>query len=137
VSATRPSTEVVAGDCLDEASLEGAFSGVHTAYYLVHSMGAGNDFAALDRRAASNFGRAAARAGVRRIVYLGALSDDLRSLSTHLKSRAETGEAFAPAVCPWWNSGRRSSVAALVPRGAFAQKLLETAETTEGPFYPD
>jgi protocatechuate 3,4-dioxygenase, beta subunit len=30
-----------------------------------------------------------------------------------------------------------ASLAALVPRGAFAQKLLETAETTEGPFYPD
>ena len=30
-----------------------------------------------------------------------------------------------------------ASLAALVPRGAFAQKLSETAETTEGPFYPD
>jgi len=30
-----------------------------------------------------------------------------------------------------------ASLAALAPRGAFAQKLVETAETTEGPFYPD
>ena len=30
-----------------------------------------------------------------------------------------------------------ASFAALAPRGAFAQKLLETAQTTEGPFYPD
>jgi protocatechuate 3,4-dioxygenase beta subunit len=30
-----------------------------------------------------------------------------------------------------------ASLAALAPAGAFAQKLLETAETTEGPFYPD
>src|SRR5690348_15668429 len=30
-----------------------------------------------------------------------------------------------------------ATVAALAPRGAFAQKLLETAQTTEGPFYPD
>jgi protocatechuate 3,4-dioxygenase beta subunit len=30
-----------------------------------------------------------------------------------------------------------ASLAALAPGGAFAQKLLETAETTEGPFYPD
>ena len=30
-----------------------------------------------------------------------------------------------------------AGLAALAPRGAFAQKLLETAETTEGPFYPD
>jgi len=30
-----------------------------------------------------------------------------------------------------------ASLAALAPRDAFAQKLMETAETTEGPFYPD
>ena len=30
-----------------------------------------------------------------------------------------------------------ASLAALAPRGAFAQQLMETAETTEGPFYPD
>ena len=30
-----------------------------------------------------------------------------------------------------------ASLAALAPRGAFAQKLSETAETGEGPFYPD
>jgi protocatechuate 3,4-dioxygenase beta subunit len=30
-----------------------------------------------------------------------------------------------------------AGLAALAPRGAFAQKLRETAETTEGPFYPD
>ena len=30
-----------------------------------------------------------------------------------------------------------ASLGALAPRGAFAQKLMETAETTEGPFYPD
>ena len=30
-----------------------------------------------------------------------------------------------------------ASLAALTPRGAFAQTLVETAETTEGPFYPD
>ena len=36
----------------------------------------GSDFADVDRRAADNFGRAAARAGVRRIIYLGGLADD-------------------------------------------------------------
>jgi protocatechuate 3,4-dioxygenase beta subunit len=30
-----------------------------------------------------------------------------------------------------------AGLAALAPRGAFAQKLLETGETGEGPFYPD
>jgi uncharacterized protein YbjT (DUF2867 family) len=100
VAATRSTTEVVAGDCLDEASLEGAFSGVRTAYYLVHSMGAGRNFAELDRRAACNFGRAAARAGVQRIIYLGGLSDDVGSSSKHLQSRAETGDALRASGVP-------------------------------------
>jgi len=94
VVATRPTTSIVPGDCLDDNSLAPALAGVRVAYYLVHSMGARHDFAALDRRAAENFGRAAACAGVRRIIYLGGLSDDAGSLSDHLKSRAETGGAL-------------------------------------------
>jgi uncharacterized protein YbjT (DUF2867 family) len=97
---TRSTTEVVQGDCLDEPSLDRAFAGVQTAYYLVHSMAAGPHFAELDRRAAANFGRAAARAGARRIIYLGGLADDIGSLSTHLKSRSETGEALRAGGVP-------------------------------------
>jgi uncharacterized protein YbjT (DUF2867 family) len=93
-------TEVVAGDCLDAASLDDAFRGVDTAYYLVHSMSAGPRFAELDRIAAANFGRAAARAGVRRIIYLGGLADEASTLSTHLKSRAETGEILRSSGVP-------------------------------------
>ena len=100
VAAGRAATEVVAGDCLDEASLVAALDGVDQAYYLVHSMASGPDFAALDRQAAANFGRAAARAGVRRIIYLGGLGEDQASLSTHLKSRLETGEALREAGVP-------------------------------------
>jgi lipocalin/uncharacterized protein YbjT (DUF2867 family) len=100
VSTTRPTTEVVRGDCLDEASLDGAFEGIDSAYYLVHSMDAGRRFAELDRLAARNFCRAAARAGVRRIIYLGGLADDISSLSTHLRSRAETGEALREGGVP-------------------------------------
>ena len=75
-------------------------NGIDQAYYLVHSMASGRGFAALDREAAANFGRAAARAGVRRIIYLGGLGDDPDSLSTHLKSRLETGEALREAGVP-------------------------------------
>ena len=85
-------TEVVKGDCLDPASLGPALAGVHTAYYLVHSMGATSDFAALDREAAREFGRAAREAGVRRIIYLGGLGEPSDDLSAHLKSRQETGD---------------------------------------------
>ena len=78
LSTTGPNTEVVEGDCLDEASLDRALAGVHSAYYLVHSMGGRSDFADVDRRAADNFGRAAARAGVQRIMYLGGLTGSCR-----------------------------------------------------------
>ena len=100
VAPSRPTTEVVAGDCLDEASLDRALVGVKSAYYLVHSMAAGAHFADLDRKAADNFGRAAARAGVHRIIYLGGLSDDTKSLSAHLRSRAETGAALRAGGVP-------------------------------------
>ena len=85
--------ELVRADALDPASLAPALAGVDTAYYLVHSMAAGRDFAALDRQAAENFARAAAQAGVRRIVYLGGLIPP-NPRSQHLKSRAETGEVL-------------------------------------------
>lgn len=95
-----PTTEVVQGDCLDETSLDAALVGVRSAYYLVHSMAGGSDFAEVDRRAAEIFGRAAARAGVRRIIYLGGLVNDTGSLSTHLKSRAETGDILRASGVP-------------------------------------
>jgi uncharacterized protein YbjT (DUF2867 family) len=85
--------ELCQADALDPASLDRALQGVRTAYYLVHSMAAGREFAALDRVAAANFACAAAKAGVRRIVYLGGLiPPDPRS--QHLRSRAETGEVL-------------------------------------------
>jgi uncharacterized protein YbjT (DUF2867 family)/uncharacterized protein YndB with AHSA1/START domain len=100
VRATRLTTEVVQGDCLDQDSLDLSLAGVDSAYYLVHSMSAGADFAEVDRRAATNFGRAAARAGVRRIIYLGGLADQAGWLSSHLQSRAETGTILRESGIP-------------------------------------
>ena len=91
--------EPVRADALDPASLPAALAGADVAYYLVHSMAAGSDFAAIDRRAAENFARAAEKAGVRRIVYLGGLiPPDPRS--QHLKSRAETGDVLRQGSVP-------------------------------------
>ena len=74
------------GDVLSGQGLPEALQGVNTAYYLVHSMGSGGDFAAKDRQAAVNFAEAAAGAGVGRVIYLGGLgSED----SEHLRSRHE------------------------------------------------
>jgi len=98
--AAPPDIEVVEGDCLDHESLAPALAGVDTAYYLVHSMSAPGDFAVLDRRAAETFGSAAARAGVRRIIYLGGLGDADDDLSPHLSSRHETGRVLAASGVP-------------------------------------
>jgi hypothetical protein len=47
-----PSTEVVMGDGLDQTSLPPAMAGLHTAYYLVHSMGSSGNFEEQDRQKA-------------------------------------------------------------------------------------
>jgi len=72
---------------------------VDTAYYLVHSMAAGQDFGRLDLQAAKNFAAAADQAGVRRIVYLGGLVPDDAD-SEHLVSRRETGERLRSGRVP-------------------------------------
>jgi uncharacterized protein YbjT (DUF2867 family) len=94
-----PHTDLVAGDVLDRASLDVAFQGVHTAYYLVHSMGGDGDFEELDRRAAVNFAEAARAAGVAQIVYLGGLGHD-DDLSPHLASRHEVGRLLRDRDVP-------------------------------------
>jgi len=81
------------GDVADAGSLSGMWEGVEVAYYLVHSMVGGGDFAARERRGAHNFARLARAEGVERVVYLGGLGDE--SASKHLRSRHETARVLA------------------------------------------
>jgi len=99
-SRVAPGTEVVKGDCQDEASLLPALAGVHTAYYLVHSMGSSGKFEEEDRTAARNFATAARQAGVRRIIYLGGLGAAERPLSAHLRSRHEVADILRSSEVP-------------------------------------
>lgn len=93
--------EVRAGDALDRASLESAFSGLHVVYHLVHSMGLSEDFESADRLAASNVRDAAATRGVAHLVYLGGLGDPSDpELSPHLRSRHEVGRILASGSVP-------------------------------------
>ena len=92
--------EVVQGDVLNPASLAGALSGINVAYYLVHSMLDGKGFERRDLNAAEGFGRAAASAGVARIIYLGGLGDPNANLSSHLRSRQDTGKALSLGGVP-------------------------------------
>ncbi len=96
-----PGARVLAADLLSPVTLAPALEGVEVAYYLAHSMGAGaRGFAERDRLAARNFARAAAQAGVARIVYLGGLGDDAADLSRHLASRHEAGAELAAHGVP-------------------------------------
>ncbi len=84
-------TTVVGTDVLDRASVAAAMAGVHTAYYLVHSMNSERSFEQTDREGARNFAEAARTAGVKRIIYLGGLGNPNAALSPHLRSRLEVG----------------------------------------------
>src|SRR5271157_4761789 len=95
-----PYTEVVKGDCLDQASLPPALAGVHTAYYLVHSMASSGKFEEEDRQAASNFAASARQAGVSRIIYLGGLGAEGQALSAHLRSRQEVADILRSSGIP-------------------------------------
>ena len=91
--------ELVEADALDPETLPATLKDIDVAFYLVHSMAAGSDFARLDIEAAKNFAAAAAEAGVKRVVYLGGLIPaDPRS--AHLKSRAETGDVLRHGAVP-------------------------------------
>lgn len=92
--------EVAQGDVLDPASLESALAGVDAAYYMVHSMGSGDQFHERDMIAARNFSQAAAAQGVQRILYLGGLGDPDADLSHHLRSRQQTGDALRESGVP-------------------------------------
>jgi uncharacterized protein YbjT (DUF2867 family) len=85
--------ELWRGDVTDAASLEGAFEAITTAYYLVHAMAAGAGFEERELRGARNFARAAADAGVARVVYLGGLGEE--AASKHLRSRHATAVALS------------------------------------------
>ncbi|NIP81325.1 MAG: DUF2867 domain-containing protein, partial [Gemmatimonadetes bacterium] len=91
--------EIQRMDALDSASVQRALEGIDAAYYLIHSMGEGRDFEALDRRAAANFTKAAGEAGLQHLIYLGGLLPQ-GDVSRHLASRAETGDTLRIGPTP-------------------------------------
>jgi len=88
--------DVACGDLLEPATLGGILDGVEVAYYLVHSMVAGKDFARKDRLAAEHFCQIAG--GLPHVVYMGGLQPSSGRTSDHLRSRAEIGRILARRI---------------------------------------
>ncbi len=86
-------------DATDPAAVDDVLRRDDVVVYLVHSLGT-EDFEEIDRRAADTVAAAAARAGVRQIVYLGGLGATRDAESAHLRSRAETAERLSAGPVP-------------------------------------
>ncbi|QDG52222.1 NAD-dependent epimerase/dehydratase family protein [Persicimonas caeni] len=86
----QPDREWVELDVERPETLEPAMEGCRSAVYLVHQMMGGEGYRNRERAAARAFRKAAERAGVERIVYLGGVEPDAVP-SRHLGSRLETG----------------------------------------------
>ena len=86
-------------DATDRGSVARALEGAEVVYYLVHSLGR-PDFEVEDLKAAETTAREAERAGIKQLVYLGGLGDDSPDLSTHLRSRRETGKRLSSTTVP-------------------------------------
>ena len=96
-----PDAEVVKADALRQEDIRTALSGIHTAYYLIHSLHLGpKEFKKADIQSARNFRDAAHKEGVQRIIYLGGLGDIRSDLSSHLRSRMEVAEELTKGSVP-------------------------------------
>jgi uncharacterized protein YbjT (DUF2867 family) len=96
-----PGVEVVVADALNAESLGFALEGIHTAYYLIHSMLLGQEhFESADIQAAINFRDAAEQKHLKGIIYLGGLGDLKTPLSAHLHSRTQVAEELRKGATP-------------------------------------
>ncbi len=104
---------------------ENALRGADYAFYLVHSMMPTShltqaSFEDMDLILADNFARAAAREGIKQIVYLGGIIPNSEHLSRHLRSRQEVEETLASHGVPV--TTLRASVI-VGPRGSSFQMI--------------
>lgn len=94
----------VQADVFEPDQLENAFKGIEIAYYLLHSMEGSKEewkeFSAREKIQAQNFLKAANKAGVKRIIYLGGLVNESLELSPHMESRKKVGEILASGNIP-------------------------------------
>lgn len=92
--------QLATADFLDDSTMENLPSGIDAAYYLIHSMGGGGDFAERERHCAQNFADAAKQHGWKRLIYLGGLVNEDAPLSEHLASRRQVERTLAESDVP-------------------------------------
>ena len=93
--------QLISASVFDHRAMVESLAGASAAVYLVHMMGQRGNYVTQEAKAARLLGRAAAVAGLKRLVFLGGLGDDKQKLSKHLKSRHHTGQLLresAPLV---------------------------------------
>ena len=88
------SVEIVVGNVTDYPATFKALNGVDVAFYLLHSINSSTKFDQIEKEMAATFGKAAADAKIKQIVYLGGIANDSKT-SRHLKSRTDTGIELA------------------------------------------
>jgi len=91
--------EIIEGNATNSADLDRALAGVHTAYYLLHSINVATDFEDIESAMARNFAIASEKANVQQIIYLGGIAND-ENRSRHLTSRMNTGAQLASTSVP-------------------------------------
>lgn len=95
----NPEVSFVKLDVNRPATLRPAMEGCSAVFYLVHNMGAGGDYEAREKAAARSMVKAAAEAGVERLIYLGGVAPAAEP-SKHLRSRLVTGEILRSGPVP-------------------------------------
>ncbi|HSB52395.1 MAG TPA: NAD(P)H-binding protein, partial [Dissulfurispiraceae bacterium] len=90
----RARAEIVEGDPLDTDVLGQAMESIDVAYYPLRYFGIGRGFEMLSRTFTARFIEAAAKSGVRRIVYMGVTADG-DTTSNPLRSMAGAGEMLS------------------------------------------
>lgn len=93
------SVEIIEGNASNSQDLDRALVGVHTAYYLLHSINAAADFGNIEAEMARSFAQSAEKAKVCQIIYLGGIAND-ENRSRHLTSRMNTGTELASTSVP-------------------------------------
>lgn len=96
-----PKVEIAQADALEIDHLSNALKGIHTAYYLIHSLLLGQKvFQKTDLQAAMNFRIAAEKQGIKRIIYLSGLGNRNANLSPHLDNRIKVADCLSEGKVP-------------------------------------